>query len=589
MHNTDAARRPSRQSLIGRLPAGTRRALVAVGLLSALVNVLYLTGSFFMLQVYDRVIPSRSMPTLVALALLAGLLYLFQCALDIIRSRILVRVGMVFDESMSARVFDAVVQAPLAGARAGSDGLQPLRDVASVRGFLASGGPIVFFDLPWLPFFLALCFLFHPLIGLVALGGSILLVLVALTGEALTRKPASRNAGLSARRFALAEAGRRNAEALAAMGMTPSFRARWLEVNDAELSAQTRSADIAGGFGAVSKAMRFLLQSLVLAIGAYLVVGGAATAGIMIASSILTSRALAPVELAVGQWKSLIAARQSWARLNLLLATLPPEGERMALPPPVAGLHVEDVSIQPPGTAKVVATGVRLSLEAGSALGIIGPSASGKSSLARVLAGVWTPARGIVRLDGAPLDHWSREALGQHVGYLPQDVELFAGTVAANIARLATTIDSAAVIAAARLAGIHEMILRLDDGYETEVGEQGTALSKGQRQRVALARALYGDPFLVILDEPNANLDQEGETALTAAILAVRARGGITVVVAHRPSAIAAVDKVMMLSEGRVQAFGPKDEVLGRVLAKAPVAPAPVPTHPLTILREAFA
>lgn len=589
MHNTNAARRPSRQGLIGRLPAGTRRALVAVGLLSALVNVLYLTGSFFMLQVYDRVIPSRSMPTLVALALLAGLLYLFQCALDIIRSRILVRVGMVFDESMSARVFDAVVQAPLAGARAGSDGLQPLRDVASVRGFLASGGPIVFFDLPWLPFFLALCFLFHPLIGLVALGGSILLVLVALTGEALTRKPASRNAGLSARRFALAEAGRRNAEALAAMGMTPSFRARWLEVNDAELSAQTRSADIAGGFGAVSKAMRFLLQSLVLAVGAYLVVGGAATAGIMIASSILTSRALAPVELAVGQWKSLIAARQSWARLNLLLATLPPEGERMALPPPVAGLHVEDVSIQPPGTAKVVATGVRLSLEAGSALGIIGPSASGKSSLARVLAGVWTPARGIVRLDGAPLDHWSREALGQHVGYLPQDVELFAGTVAANIARLATTIDSAAVIAAARLAGIHEMILRLDDGYETEVGEQGTALSKGQRQRVALARALYGDPFLVILDEPNANLDQEGETALTAAILAVRARGGITVVVAHRPSAIAAVDKVMMLSEGRVQAFGPKDEVLGRVLAKAPVAPAPVPTHPLTILREAFA
>ena len=589
MHDTSAARRPSRHGLYGRFPIGTRRALIAVSVLSALVNVLYLTGSFFMLQVYDRVIPSRSMPTLVALALLAGLLYLFQCALDIIRSRILVRVGVMFDESMSARVFDAVVQAPLAGARAGIDGLQPLRDVASVRGFLAGGGPIVFFDLPWLPFFLALCFLFHPLIGLVALGGSVLLVLVALAGEALTRKPASLNAGLSARRFALAEAGRRNAEALAAMGMTTSFRARWLKVNDAELAAQTRSSDIAGGFGAVSKAMRFLLQSLVLAVGAYLVVDGAATAGIMIASSILTSRALAPVELAVGQWKSLIAARQSWARLKLLLATLPAEAERIALPPPVAGLAVEDVSIQPPGTAKVVAAGIRFSLEAGNALGIIGPSAGGKSSLARVLAGVWTPTRGMVRLDGAPLDQWGREVLGRHVGYLPQDVELFAGTVAANIARLATTIDSAAVIAAARLAGIHEMILRLDNGYETEVGEQGTALSKGQRQRVALARALYGDPFLVILDEPNANLDQEGEAALTTAILAVRARGGIAVVVAHRPSAIAAVDKVMMLSEGRVQAFGPKDEVLGRVLAKAPVAPAPVPAHPLTILREAFA
>ena len=339
----------------------------------------------------------------------------------------------------------------------------------------------------------------------------------------------------------------------------------------------------------MSKAMRFLLQSLVLAVGAYLVVGGAATAGIMIASSILTSRALAPVELAIGQWKSLIAARQSWARLKLLLALLPAEGEWMALPPPVTALTVEDVSIQPPGTAKVVATGIRLSLEAGSALGIIGPSAGGKSSLARVLAGVWRPARGIVRLDGASIDQWGREALGRHVGYLPQDVELFSGTVAANIARLANTIDSAAVIAAARLAGIHEMILRLDNGYETEVGEQGTALSKGQRQRVALARALYGDPFLVILDEPNANLDQDGEIALTAAILAVRARGGIAVVVAHRPSAIAAVDKVMMLSEGRVQAFGPKDEVLGRILAATPVAPAPVPAHPLTILREAFA
>lgn len=556
-----------------RWPAGMRRALATVGLLSALVNVLYLTGSFFMLQVYDRVIPSRSMPTLVALALLAGVLFGFQCVFDIIRSRILVRVGLVFDEALGARVFDAVVRSPLIAPRPGGDGLQPLRDVAAVRGFLSGGGPIVLFDLPWLPFFLALCFLFHVLIGLVALGGSILLVLVALAGEVLTRRSSSNTAGLGARRFALAEAGRRNAEALAAMGMTAAFRARWLEANEADNAAHTRTADIAGGFGAVSKAMRFMLQSLVLGVGAYLVIEGGATAGIMIASSILTSRALAPVELAVGQWRGMIAARQSWTRLRRLLAVLPPDLDRVVLPAPKKQLSVEDLSVQPPDNARMVVSGVRFTLDAGSALGIIGPSASGKSSLARALAGVWGPSRGTIRLDDAPLAVWGHETLGRHIGYLPQDVELFAGTVAENIARLSADPVSNHVIAAARAAGVHEMILRLENGYETQVGEQGAALSKGQRQRIALARALYGDPFLVILDEPNANLDADGEAALTAAILAVRARKGMAVVVAHRPSAIAAVDQVMMMSEGRVQAFGPRDQVLARVLAK-PAAPA---------------
>ena len=489
--------------------AGTRNAFIAVGLLSALVNLLYLTGSFFMLQVYDRVIPSRSVPTLVVLSLLAGGLYVFQAALDVIRSRILVRLGMVFDGALSSMVFDAVVHAPLAGARAGSDGLQPLRDIAAVRGFLASGGPIVIFDLPWLPGFLAVCFLFHATIGLVATAGAVFLTVIALAGELMTREPVREASKLSAQRFALADAGRRNAESLAAMGMTGAVRTRWLKANDAEACAQTRSSDIGSGFGAVSKSARFLLQSAVLGVGAYLVINQLATGGIIIASSILTSRALAPVKLAIGHWRGLAAARQSWARLKVLVAALPAEQTRTELPPPSHSLAVEDLAVQAPGTAKVVVTGVRFTLPAGSALGIIGPSAAGKSSLVRAITGVWRPARGLVRLDGAPLDQWDPDRLGIHIGYLPQDVELFAGTVAENIARLAREVDSAAVIEAARAAGVHEMILRLDDGYDTQVGEGGTTLSKGQRQRVALARALYGNPFLVVLDEPNANLDAE--------------------------------------------------------------------------------
>ena len=560
--------------------AGTRIAFFAVGLLSALVNVLYLTGSFFMLQVYDRVIPSRSMPTLIALSLLAGGLYVFQAALDVIRSRILVRLGLVFDGALSSVVFDAVVQAPLAGARAGSDGLQPLRDIAAIRAFLAGGGPIVLFDLPWLPGFLAICFLFHPLIGLVATAGAVLLAIIALAGEVMTRVPVQRAAKLSAQRFALADAGRRNAESLAAMGMTRAFRVRWLDANDAEASAQTRSSDIGGGFGAISKAVRFLLQSAVLGVGAYLVINQLATGGIIIAGSILTARALAPVELAIGHWRGLVGARQSWTRLKALIAALPSNEERVALPAPSKSLSLEDVAVLAPGTAKVIVTGVSLTLQSGSALGIIGPSAAGKSSLVRALAGIWRPTRGIVRLDGAPLEHWDRDRLGLHIGYLPQDVELFAGTVAENIARLSQQIDSKGVVEAARAAGAHEMILRLDNGYETQVGESGTVLSKGQRQRVALARALYGNPFLVVLDEPNANLDADGEAALTTAILAVRQRGGIAIVVAHRPSAIAAGDQILMMKDGRMQAFGRKEDVLERVLAR-PVSASPSPTAAL--------
>ncbi len=340
-----------------------------------------------------------------------------------------------------------------------------------------------------------------------------------------------------------------------------------------------------GGLGAISKVLRMLLQSAVLGVGAYLVIIEQATAGIIIASSILTSRALAPVELAIANWKGFIAARQSWRRLNDLFTLMPIDKERLALPRPRGSLVAEHVSGAPPGVAKLVVQDIAFTLKAGQGLGIIGPSASGKSSLARLIVGVWQPARGKVRLDGAALEQWSPEALGAHVGYLPQTVELFAGTVAQNIGRFDEAAAAEEIIKAAKTAGVHELILRLPDGYETEIGENGAALSAGQRQRVALARALYGDPFLVVLDEPNSNLDAEGETALTQALLAVRARGGIAVVIAHRPSALAGVDLVLVMNEGKPQMIGPKDEVLMKVTRPPSVAPMPGPA-PLKIVGE---
>ena len=550
-----------------------RRVLFGVFVFSVIINILYLTGSLFMLQVYDRVIPSRNLPTLTGLLTLVAGLYIFQALLDVVRGRIFVRLARSFDQAVSAPVFNALVMYPLVAPRIG-DGLQPIRDVATVRSFLSGGGPIILFDLPWLPFFLAICFMFHFLIGLVATIGAIVLLIIAVASEVLTRGPVKEGAIFNSRQLGLAGAAHRNAEALLSMGMMTNVRERWLAANDEQATMQTRSADVVGGLGATSKALRFLLQSAVLAVGAYLVINQQATGGIIIASSILTARALAPVELVIGQWKGALAARDSWARLKALMKAMPEPGERLSLPAPVATLDVEDLTVRAPGSAKTLASGVRFKMKAGEALGVIGPSGSGKSSLARALAGVWAPAHGAVRLDGAPMHQWDRERLGAHIGYLPQDVELFAGTIAENIGRLTTPVESAAVIQAARAAGVHEMILRFDAGYETQVGDQGSLLSKGQRQRIALARALYKEPFLVILDEPNSNLDQEGDDALADAILGVKARGGIVAVVAHRPNVINAVDSVLVMMDGRMQAFGPKDEVLKRVLSRSPLPKA---------------
>jgi ATP-binding cassette subfamily C protein len=482
-----------------------------------------------------------------------------------VRGRILTRVGAVVDEGLSRPVFDIVVRMPLR-ARVAGDGLQPLRDLDSVRGFLSGLGPTALFDLPWMPLYIAICFLFHPMIGWTALAGALILVVVTLATETSTKANAREAANLIGRRNALAEAGRRNAEALRAMGMARRYGRIWGEANDSYMDAHRRTADISNGFGSFSKILRMALQSLVLGIGAYLVIQQQATAGIMIAASILTARALAPVELAIANWKGFVGARQGWARLRELLARTAEPDETMRLPRPETSFALSGASSAPPGARKLTVTDITFTLKAGNGLGVIGPTASGKSSLARMIVGVWPVLRGSVRLDGATLDQWDAELLGEHIGYLPQDVELFAGTLSENIARFEPDPDPERIIAAARAADVHELILLLPEGYDTQIGEGGAVLSVGQRQRIGLARALYGDPFLVVLDEPNANLDQDGEQALTKAILGVRKRGGIVIVIAHRPSALAGVDLILVMADGGMKGFGPRDEVLSKIL-----------------------
>jgi ATP-binding cassette, subfamily C, type I secretion system permease/ATPase len=554
-------------------------AFVGIGAFSGLINVLMLTSSLFMLEVYDRVLPSRSVPTLVALSVLTAILFIFQALLEITRGRLLVRTGNQLDGRLSPRVYDAVVRLRT---KPGSDGQQPVRDLDTVRWFLSSVGPTALFDLPWIPLYLAICFAFHTLIGVTALCGALVLVALTLLTEFLSRHPVKAATAHAAARSRLAESSRRNAEVITAMGMSDRLLDRWLDLGRDYLAQQKRANDVTGGLGSVGRALRMALQSAVLGVGAYLVIHQEATAGIIIAGSILAGRALAPIDLAIANWKGFVAARQSWRRLDELFAAMPASATRLQLPPPTRVLAVETLSIAPPGAKSLVVHDVNFNLNAGSALGIVGPSASGKSSLVRAIVGVWPCARGCVRLDGATIGQWTPAALGRHVGYLPQDVELFEGTIAQNIARFEPDPPAAAVIAAAKAAGVHDLIVNLPAGYETQLGERGTALSAGQQQRIALARALYGEPFLVVLDEPNSNLDAEGEEALTQAILGVRARAGIVIIVAHRPSALAAVDRVLAMMPGGQQAFGPKEEVLARLVRREPTVPAPLKIVPRT-------
>jgi PrtD family type I secretion system ABC transporter len=571
---TDGPRSELRSAL-----ASCRSAFIGIAVFSGLINLLTLTGSLFMLEVYDRVLPGRSVPTLVGLAIITALLFVFQGIMEVTRGRMLVRIGNQIDWRLSDRVYDLVVRLPLR-TRGGGDGLQPVRDLDTIRSVLSGSGPAALFDLPWLPFYLAICFAFHPLIGVTALGGAIVLVILTLLTDRLSRHSVQSASTYAAARNRLADASRRNAEVLVSMAMSPRLLARWRNLGVAYRAQQKIANDVSGGFGVTGRVLRMMLQSAVLAVGAYLVIHQEASGGIIIASSILTGRALAPVDLAIGNWKNFISARQSWQRLEKLLSLLAAPAAQLPLPAPFQSLAVEKLSVTPPAAEKVLVAEVSFYLKAGSALGIIGASASGKSSLVRALVGAWRPSRGVVRLDGASVEQWSPDALGQHIGYLPQDVELFEGSIAENIARFAPDLPMELVLAAANAAGVHHLIVNLPEGYNTQIGEQGASLSAGQRQRVALARALYGNPFLVVLDEPNSNLDAEGEEALTRAILGVRSRGGIVVVVAHRSSALVAVDYMMTMLHGRPQAFGPKEEILSRMARRDPVPSAPLKVVP---------
>jgi len=555
-----------------------RNAFIAIALFSGMSNILMLTGAIFMLEIYDRVLPSRSVPTLVALIIVATGLYGALGVLDLIRSRILVRIGSYLDEAISARVYDGLVRLPLKAGNRG-EGLQSLRDLDSLRSFLSGTGLIALFDLPWLPLYLIICFAFHFLIGLTALVGAVVLCVLTAMTEIYTRDPGKHMAGLAISRSSLADSSRRNAEALVAMGMSGRLAARWTETNKKYLASQRETSDIAIGFSSTSKVLRMLLQSAVLGVGAYLVINQEATAGIIIASSILSARALAPVDLAIANWKGFVAARQSWQRLNKLLALFPEQTAPMPLEPPSKTLVVQNTAIVPPGDQRIVVQDANFSLKAGAGLGIIGPSGSGKSCLARMLVGVWQPVRGKIRLDGATYDQWGPEVLGQNIGYLPQDVELIGGTIAENISRFSDDAKPEDIIAAARAAGVHDLVVGLPQGYETAIGEQGVLLSGGQAQRIALARALYGNPFLVVLDEPNSNLDHEGDEALTRAILGVRARNGIVIVIAHRPSAIAGVDQLLVMNNGRQVDFGTKETTLAKLQRPIP-SPAPLKVVP---------
>ena len=560
---------PATDDVTSKAFAKSKGALIAVAFASALVNILYLTSSFFMLQVYDRVIPSRSVPTLIALAILALLLYCFQGLFEMMRSRMLVRIAGVFDEVMSRRLFRAVVKAPVK-TKVEGDGLQMLRDFDLVRSFLTSPGPAAFFDLPWMPLYIGICFLFHPVIGMIAIVGALILVMLTYLTNRSTQASSKKVHELGAHRSTLLQSAQRNAEVVQAMGMSGELGKIWLRQNDDYRDKYRSNADVSNGYSTLSKIFRMVLQSGTLAAGAILVIENQASGGIIIASSILTSRALAPVDQAISNWRGFVSASQGWKRIKLMLAALPETRSPLSLPAPKKEVSVETLYSGPPGKQEILVSNVSFSVRAGSAVGIIGPSGSGKSSLSRAIAGVWPVYKGSVRLDGAALDQWDDNALGRHLGYLPQDIELFGGTIAQNISRFDSKVDPEAVIAAARAAGVHDLVLRQPKGYDTQIGPGGSMLSAGQRQRVALARALYRDPFLVILDEPNSNLDSEGEAALGEAIINIRRRGGIVLVVAHRPSALSGVNLVLIMKEGQVAAFGPKEEVLSNMLRPDP-------------------
>jgi ATP-binding cassette, subfamily C, bacterial PrsD len=550
------------------------RRMTGIAAFSGVINLLMLSGSLYMLQVYDRVIPSRNLATLTGLSLMVLLAYLIQGYFEALRSRMLCRVATLFDVGLQEAIHNALVTLPLRGVKP-SAMQQPSRDLEQVRAFMSGLGPTAFLDMPWIPIFLIGLFLFHPAIGVTALIGTISIVSMMFLTERLSRDAARAATDSSAQRQELVGTIQRNAEVIRALGMTDRFKARWSQSNERYLRENMRASDLFANLGSGAKVLRYVLQSGMLGMGAYLVVTDSASGGIMIASSIMMGRALAPVEVALSSWKQLVAARQGIARLReVCKVTARPPVPAVSLARPCRELAVQQLTVAAPATDTPIVSGVSFSLKAGMGLVLLGASASGKTSLSKALVGIWPAQGGAVRLDGAAIDQWRSEDLGRHIGYLPQDVALFDGTIAENICRFDERATSEAIIKAAQISGVHDLIVRLPNGYSTQIGQGGSSLSAGQRQRVGLARAVYGDPFLIVLDEPNANLDTDGENALSRAIQILRQNKSIVIVISHRPSVIAALDMALVLYEGKSIAFGSCQEVFARVGAsKAKGAP----------------
>nr|WP_104008954.1 type I secretion system permease/ATPase [Jhaorihella thermophila] len=536
-----------------------------VALFSFFANLLMLTGPLYMLQVYDRVLGSRSEATLIALTLLVAFLYGVMGILDYSRGRIMARLGARFQSALDRRVFDAMVRrSAVSNDPVAQTGLA---DLESVQRLIASPVLMSIFDLPWTPVFLFGIFIFHPWLGWLAVAGGALLILITLFNQIFSRTPVLK-AGIATQRAGLvADEIRNEAETIQSMGMRGAAFLRWKGRRDESLTETVKSGDVSGRFSSLTKTLRLFLQSAMLGLGAYLVLRGEVTAGTMIAASILLGRALAPIEIIIGQWPLVQRARRGWKTLAELLGKVPPEAPRTALPKPRARLQVQGLTVVPPGDTRAQLKSVSFTVEPGQAVGVIGPSGAGKSTLARALTGVWMPAGGAIRLDGATLDQYDPDVLGRHVGYLPQQVRLFEGTIAENIARLDPNRDDEKIVAAAKKAAAHEMILQLPDGYDTMVSPGGGRMSGGQMQRIALARALYADPVIVILDEPNSNLDAEGSAALNRAIRQIKEDGRAVIIMAHRPAAIQECDTLLVLEHGTATAFGPRDEVLRKMVA----------------------
>ncbi len=552
----------------------SRGAFISIALFSCVINLLMLVGPLFMLQVYDRVVTSGSMPTLVALFALTCALFSIMGILELVRSRLLVRIGGEIDGRLSNRVFMAALRQSLL--KKGHSG-GPLRELDTVRQFLSGPGPLTFFDAPWTPIYLLVVFMFHWVLGVAGLIGAGLLVIIAIASEFRSRKPLGEAAQALNSSMDMAETGQRNVEVLQAMGMAQAYRSRWQTVNHAAMNWQTLAADRLGAMGALSKSLRLLLQSAMLGLGAALALQNEISAGTIVAATIIFGRSLAPVEMAINQWRSFVRARMAYHKLNELLHALPEPEERTSLPAPVGHLDVEGLRVAAPMSRQMVLNGLSFAVPAGKVLCVVGPSASGKSTLARTLVGLWQPLAGGVRLDGAKLQHWNQAELGHYLGYLPQDVELFSGTVRENIARFQADAKDDDIISAARMAHAHDLILTLPQGYETELGPFGAHLSAGQRQRVALARALFGKPALVVLDEPNSNLDRAGDEALAKAVAGMRERGQTVVIVSHRVQAVRLADLMLYLDAGTQKAFGPREEVLRQLQAQSQPGPRAEP------------